>query len=160
MNCRPFETLLSAERDAPLSEAERTQLERHLAECPACREQRVQLAAAATAWRARTAAAKVPDPAAEWDRLRPRLADAAGRTPRRRRLAPVIWFALPLAAAAAFMLTFLPSSPPVAEPRAVARADFVEAGDSAASTMVYVDKESGWLVVWAEDPATAAGGRG
>ena len=29
--------------------------------------------------------------------------------------------------------------------------DFVEAGDTSASTMVYVDKDSGWLVVWATD---------
>src|SRR6478609_1023733 len=33
----------------------------------------------------------------------------------------------------------------------VARADFVEVGDTNASTMVYVDKDSGWLVVWATD---------
>ena len=33
----------------------------------------------------------------------------------------------------------------------VARAEYVEAGDVNASTMVYVDKESGWLVVWATD---------
>ena len=34
-----------------------------------------------------------------------------------------------------------------------ARADFVEAGDANASTMVYVDKDSGWLVVWATNIA-------
>ena len=34
-----------------------------------------------------------------------------------------------------------------------ARADFVEAGDANASTMVYVDKDSGWLVVWATNLA-------
>ena len=33
----------------------------------------------------------------------------------------------------------------------IAGADYVEAGDPNASTMVYVDKESGWLVVWATD---------
>jgi len=158
MTCRQNENLLSRERDGMLGEAERTQLERHLAECPSCREARATLAAAADAWRRHTAQVAVPDAAGEWHRLRPRLQDAEVRTPRRRRIAPVIWFTLPLAAAAALVLTFLPSAPPAPENRAVARADFVEAGDSAASTLVYVDKESGWLVVWAED--AAAGGRG
>ena len=37
------------------------------------------------------------------------------------------------------------------EKLAKAGADFVEAGDPNASTMVYVDKDSGWLVVWATD---------
>jgi hypothetical protein len=37
------------------------------------------------------------------------------------------------------------------DPSIIAGADYVEAGDPNASTMVYVDKESGWLVVWATD---------
>ncbi|MEN9403282.1 MAG: hypothetical protein RL091_1985, partial [Verrucomicrobiota bacterium] len=41
---------------------------------------------------------------------------------------------------------------------AVARAEYVEAGDVNASTMVYVDKESGWLVVWATNVDTKTSG--
>lgn len=37
------------------------------------------------------------------------------------------------------------------DPSIIAGADYVESGDPNASTMVYVDKESGWLVVWATD---------
>lgn len=37
------------------------------------------------------------------------------------------------------------------DPSIIAGADFVETGDVNASTVVYVDKESGWLVVWATD---------
>ena len=33
---------------------------------------------------------------------------------------------------------------------AAAHVDYVIPGDPAASTMVYVDQDSGWLVVWAE----------
>jgi len=45
------------------------------------------------------------------------------------------------------------------DPSIIAGADYVEAGDPNASTMVYVDKESGWLVVWATDmDATPARG--
>ena len=33
----------------------------------------------------------------------------------------------------------------------VAQAEYVEAGNVDASTIVYVDKDSGWLVVWATD---------
>lgn len=158
MNCSSIAMLLSAERDGRLAPGELAELERHVAACPACREARAHLAAAATAWRTRTAQVAVPDPAGEWDRLRARVQDATVRLPRRRRLAPVIWLSLPLAAAAALALIFLLPAGPAPEPRAVARAEFVEAGDAGTSTMVFVDKESGWLVVWADEPA--AGGRG
>ncbi len=42
----------------------------------------------------------------------------------------------------------------------VARAEYVEAGDVNASTMVYVDKDSGWLVVWATDATDDSNTRG
>jgi len=44
-----------------------------------------------------------------------------------------------------------PPAIPMYDPSIIAGADFVEAGDPNASTVVYVDKESGWLVVWATD---------
>jgi hypothetical protein len=44
-----------------------------------------------------------------------------------------------------------PAAPTGSESAMAVHADYVEAGNPAASTMVYVDKESGWLVVWAAD---------
>jgi hypothetical protein len=44
------------------------------------------------------------------------------------------------------------------DPSIIAGADYVEAGDPNAATMVYVDKESGWLVVWATDVNTPTSG--
>ena len=63
-------------------------------------------------------------------------------------------WALPLGAAAALAAVALlvPSWNEEAASPMVARADYVEvAGD--ASSVVYVDDKSGWLVVWAEPAA-------
>lgn len=56
---------------------------------------------------------------------------------------------------AALTLAWLGLRPSATEPVApvagIAQTEFVEAGKANASTMVYVDKESGWLGVWALD---------
>ena len=44
------------------------------------------------------------------------------------------------------------------DPSIIAGADYVEAGNPNAATMVYVDKESGWLVVWVTDVNTPTRG--
>ena len=44
------------------------------------------------------------------------------------------------------------------DPSIIAGADYVEAGNPNAATMVYVDKESGWLVVWVTDVNTPTSG--
>jgi hypothetical protein len=67
----------------------------------------------------------------------------------------VFWLGLPLAAAAAVAFVFL--NPQTSAPE-TARAEFVETGETAGSTMVYVDKESGWLVVWAAEPSREQNG--
>lgn len=154
MNCRDIENLLFAERDGALTDQQRADLDRHLGGCPACREVRSDLAAAAEAWRERTAGVTVPDAEAEWRKVRAQLPGGAEvRTAPKRRLAPIIWLATPLAAAAAFVFAFFLSSGPAgADTGALARAEYVEAGSAEASTLVYSDKESGWLVVWASDP--------
>jgi anti-sigma factor RsiW len=166
MNCRDITPLLSAERDGPLDAAVRETLERHVAACPSCRHARAVLAEAAIAWREDAARASVPDPAGEWRMLRARLrADApVGGEPRRLPAWLVHAGTIPLAAAAAWlaMLALNPATPApdqsvparvaLAAP-APARADYVEtSGD--ASPLVYVDQESGWLIVWAESPTS------
>lgn len=154
MNCREIETLLFAERDGALPTHQRTDLDRHVAGCAACRQMRVDFAAAAESWRGHTANVRVPDPDTEWRRLRAQLHGAEVRTSPKRRIAPIVWLATPLAAAAAIVFAFFLQSSPLPESDALARADYVESGSAEASTMVFADKESGWLVVWASDPKT------
>ncbi|HKB57568.1 MAG TPA: zf-HC2 domain-containing protein [Lacunisphaera sp.] len=158
MNCRDNETQLLAERDGGLTSGQRATLERHVATCPACRQLRARLAEALGAFQADAANVAVPDANEAWRDLRAQLHDEAAKPVKKRPLAPIIWFSIPLAATAALTLAWLGLRSPSAEPFApaapaaeVARADFVEAGDASASTMVYVDKDSGWLVVWATD---------
>jgi len=163
MNCRDIEPLLLAERDGVLPTEQHASLERHIATCPACQQSRARLNDAMAAFRADTAAVAMPDVEAEWQKLRARLHDSsASSTNKKRPLAPVIWFGSSLAAAAAMALAYVGLQPgatlttaPAVE---TARADFVETGDASASTMVYVDKDSGWLVVWAVDADSSTKG--
>lgn len=150
MNCRDAETLIFAERDGTLNDNQRADLARHLGDCAGCRQLRADLSAATDAWRARTAEVAVPDAEAEWHKLRAQLHGSEVRTTPKRRIAPIVWLATPLAAAAAIALAFFLQSAPAPETDATARAEFVEAGADDATTMVYTDKESGWLVVWSD----------
>ncbi|MEY4487701.1 MAG: hypothetical protein RIQ79_209 [Verrucomicrobiota bacterium] len=172
MNCRDATPLLSAERDGPLDAAAREALERHVAACSSCLRTRATLAEAASAWRAETALAATPDPAGEWRTLRARLhsADAAVTNPAPRRL--TAWLlaggALPFATAAVW-LAILALKPVVPASRdtkpavvalaapAPARADYVET-PADTSPVVYLDQESGWLIVWAESTAAPSSG--
>jgi anti-sigma factor RsiW len=185
MNCRDSESLILAERDGALTKAQDAALSGHVAACPSCQRLRADLATALAAFKADIAAVPAPDADAAWRDLQARLHETA-RPAKKRPLAPVIWFGGPLAAAAAALaLMFFsgrtppasippPPPPPPAVATAapvrdanadailaeVARAEYVEAGDVNASTMVYVDKESGWLVVWATDADDAGITRG
>ncbi len=149
---REAENLLFAERDRPLTEAERRQLEQLLAAHPELNKTRATLSAAAEAWRARTTAIPTPDSQRAWQDLQRTLRQSAAEK-QKRWPALLAWSALPLAAAAALVLTFSPTTPATVAPSQLARADFVEAGDANASTVVYVDQESGWLIVWASSPS-------
>lgn len=158
MNCREIELLLSAERDGALNATQQAALDQHVADCPACRVFRDQLSSTMSALRADSACVRMPDVDAEWHALQARLNSDGAKSGKKRPLAPVIWLSAPLAAAAAIALAFFVNRPSPAlpaegfsPPAEVASAEFVEAGDADASTMVFVDKESGWLVVWATD---------
>ena len=114
-----------------------------------------------------TARVPVPDVDVEWQKLRAQLPAGKKTSARKRPLAPVIWFGTSMAAAAALALAYFGQQSPVApQIQSVANApvaeavgaEYVEAGDANASTMVYVDKDSGWLVVWATDPDTSGKG--
>lgn len=168
MNCRVSESLLLAERDGRLNDSQRAALSAHVATCPACARYRARLTAALEDYHHALHTVAVPDADEAWHELQTRIHAPAGR-----RRAPVIRFVAPviaLAAAAALAVALFvkrpaetapPPAPEIAEIRApaiplhdpsfIAGADFVEAGDPDASVMVFVDQESGWLVVWAAE---------
>ena len=161
MNCRDIESLILTERDGVLTTSQHAELDRHAAECPACRQLRARLAEAMEHLKSDAATVAVPDVDKEWRTLRAQLHSDSTSPAKKRPFAPVIWFGTALAAAVA--LVFLskdPAPPPAAviQVAEAARADYVEAGDANASTMVYVDKDSGWLVVWATDADTKSSG--
>ncbi|WP_438482875.1 anti-sigma factor family protein [Oleiharenicola lentus] len=147
MDCRKTESLLLAERDGVLTTDQHAALASHVADCAACREFRAALVESALFLKTETANIAVPDIDQEWQAVRGQLAgtrNAARRTPKRQ-LAPIVWLSAPIAAAAALAIIFLNPS------NATDSSTQIAAAGEAASTMVYVDKESGWLVVWASD---------
>lgn len=108
----------------------------------------------------------VPDANEVWRELQSRLAQPDTKPLKKRPLAPVIWFGTSLAAAAAaltlaYLGTFTSGShpAPLTTPTGqVAQADYVEAGNQNATTMVFSDQESGWLVVWATETDSGSSG--
>ncbi len=160
MNCRAIEPLLLSERDGVLTANQHTTLERHVAACLSCQQLRARLTEAMDAFRGDAANVALPDIEVEWRTLHAQLSGESTPPTKHRPLAPVVWISLTLAAAAALALAYLGSHPKhpetVVAATDIAQAEFVEAGNPAASTMVYVDKDSGWLVVWASDSDTKA----
>lgn len=148
MTCRDIEPLLLTERDGTLTSGQRAALEQHVAACPACQQLRVRLNAALDAFQADAAKVTIPDADTEWRTLRAQLHGEQTKPAKKRPLAPVIWFGSSLAAAAALVLIFFTQSPQPDSPTQTARTG---AADVNASTIAYVDKESGWLVVWATE---------
>jgi predicted anti-sigma-YlaC factor YlaD len=141
MDCRAAQRLISAARDRALDDAEQAGLGKHLERCAGCRRMRDNLAEAAVAWRETVAANPVPDARLEWQRIQRQLAPGSSMSGRRR---PALWWGVSLAAAAGLVLAlWTPRTAPVAE-----TAGLVEVGEKASAT-VYVDAQSGWLVVWA-----------
>lgn len=150
MNCRQAEKALSRHLDGELPEPQVDALERHLSDCAACRE-------TAAEWRGygeaiRTGApAKTPDPTAAWHDIRRTLRNRGDSepvaTPRPWWTRPLPWAgaAASLALLAVGYLTLGPIDPRAPNGTAV---EYVETGLPDASTLVYVDDESGWTIVW------------
>ena len=173
MNCRDAESQIFAARDAKLGAADAAILEQHLAECPHCRRLAEGLEAAGTAWRNRDAAVAIPDAAREWHAVRRRIrgADSSPAAQGLPTWGRLLRFALPVAGAAAVLIGIStrvtpPTEPSFQEP-AIAHADwshfeehfvlaahaeYVETDNEESSPFVYLDEESGWLIVWASDP--------
>lgn len=167
MNCREAQNQIFAERDGALAETERAALVSHVAQCGGCRQLREDLASALTHWKTTAQTIAVPDAEREWHAVRRKIrggveAGEVRLTPRRPTL--LTWLTAPLAAAAALALALfisLPDNRPahegVSPATHLARADSVEVSGRAASTSVYVDDKSGWLIVWASDAAPKKG---
>lgn len=154
MNCHEAERQIFAERDGGLGLEEIAALADHVAQCPACRRMRTDLAVAIDDWRSKSAAATVPNAELEWQKLR-RLkrndTGPAGVHAARRGRNLLTWLAVPIAAAAMVTIAFfvIPPLPrPTAPTAAIAESGATGAADDA-STVVFVDEKSGWLVVWA-----------
>lgn len=157
MNCHSAQRQLAAERDGALATGERAGLVAHVAGCAECRRFQAGMAEAAAGAKAAAARAAVPDEERAWQDIRRELR-AAGPTTTRAWWNLGRW-ALPLGAAAALAAVAVigPSWTDDEGPPTVARAEFVEvSGD--ASSVVYVDDKSGWLVVWASAEPNAKGG--
>lgn len=163
MNCPDIEPLFHAERDGLLTATQQAEVARHVATCPLCQQRQTQLNAALAAFQADAASVAMPSADEAWRELQTNWNQTVGRPVKKRPLAPVIWFGTSLAAAAALALVFWgPHRPatgsPVTGSSLVAQADYVEAGTPHATTMVFSDQESGWLVVWAEETAPQSRG--
>jgi predicted anti-sigma-YlaC factor YlaD len=157
MNCHSAQRLLSAERDGALATGERAGLAAHVAGCAGCRQFQASLAVAGEALKIAALRVAVPDEERAWHDIHREMRAA------RPRAAQAWWnlgrWALPLGAAAALAAVAVigPSWTEDDGPQTVARAEFVEvSGD--ASSVVYVDDKSGWLVVWASAEPGAKGG--
>lgn len=161
MNCREVQDRLCSAPDAAPDSSADAALEAHVAHCAACRRVRDDLTAALAAWRSDVAQIEVPDAEREWHAVRRRLRGGAAAPRSRWGLGG--WLGLPLAVAGAAAVAVLMVSPPAAVPEVVlpvgetiAKAENIEAPGNDASTMVFVDDKSGWLIVWASDATARA----
>lgn len=157
MNCRAAQRLLSAERDGALPSGERAGLAEHVAGCAECRQFQALLAVSQGELSAAAARVVVPDEERAWQDIRREL--RADRPAATRLWWSLGRWALPLGAAAALAAVAVvgPSWTDDEGPQAVARAEFVEVSGNA-SSVVYVDDKSGWLVVWASAEPGPKGG--
>lgn len=155
MNCRSVQRLLSAERDGALAAHERADLNAHLSQCADCRQARAVVAGAVESWRKSTAAIAVPDPERAWQDIRREIRTAEPEKSRGTSAFSRWAFPLGTAAALAVAAVVVPNWTDSDATRSaartqIARADFVEVPTDT-SSVVYVDGQSGWLVVWAVD---------
>lgn len=146
MNCPEARRLLSSSRDGP-PPSEADVLSAHLEGCPGCRRLQEDLRTGFESWTEATRSVAVPAADEVWREV---------RVARHRGTAPVrpawVRVGLPLAAAAAVAVLLVQS--PWRQPSPdgmgsnLAQVNFVVPGTPGASTLVYEDSESGWLVVW------------
>ena len=150
MNCRSAQKWLSATQDGALADFERAGLAAHAAECSECRQFQSLLGEAQQHLQALATQVALPDEERAWRDIRSEI--RATRPVALRAWWNLGRWALPVGAAAALAAVVVigPSWMDGDGPQTVARAEFVEV-PADASSVVYVDDNSGWLVVWASD---------
>ena len=180
MNCRHAQDELLAARDASHGAAGSSALTEHLQNCAECRAVQQQFAQATNAWRETEAKVTIPDAQQEWHAVRRRLRQGETTTsPAPHWWRRTLQFSAPLAAAAVIALVVWSGrespAPPTLDPTSTsteiaqiddpwaeefadhfayaANVEYVETENEDASPFVYVDDESGWLIVWASAPA-------
>lgn len=166
MNCREAQDQIFAERDGAPDDSRRAALDGHVAHCADCRRIQDDLTATFALWRTRAESVTVPDAEREWHAVRRQIRGGveAGTSATTRSRWSFSWFAVPLGAAAALALALYvsPPRPDAVEPTDAAlthgaSAESIDVPGSNASTMVFVDDKSGWLVVWASDGSPKSG---
>ncbi|MBP8256921.1 MAG: zf-HC2 domain-containing protein [Opitutaceae bacterium] len=161
--CRKIEALLLSEPDGVLTASELAELEAHVVACEACRRERILISEVSTTLKESRRAVVPPSPLEEWESLRKRIHDERRESRKSQGWGkPWLRWGIPslslgAAAAVAFVLYLRAPSPAPVSLGTIARAEFVQS-ESAKSTLVYVDQESGWLIVWADSPDSTTKG--
>ena len=172
MNCQDAESQIFAARDTPLGAADAAVLKQHLQECTHCRRLAENLESAAAAWRQKDQSVTPPDAQQEWHAVRRRIRSGEGAPLASTGLPSwgrLLRLAVPLAAAFAVAIGISTRSihQPISLPTTTiasvdwshfddhfnnyARVEYIETDNIDVSPYVYVDEESGWLIVWASD---------
>lgn len=161
--CNEIERLLLSEPDGALTATELAELEAHVSGCEACRRQRNQLSTVSSSLKKSQAEVPIPSSREEWMTLRNRIHEERGAERKTNRWSrPWLRWGIPAlslgtAAAVACILYLRAPSPAPFSRVTIARAEYVQS-ENAASTLVYVDQESGWLIVWASPPDASTKG--
>ncbi len=183
MNCRQIQDHLFADRDeTSVSAAAAREVADHLASCPECRSLQEGLTKSLHDWQREVGDVPIPDPQTEWHAVRRKIRQGEGAATPAAAWAGLLRIAAPLTAVAAIALVVWQARPPALGPTPVepattvaqtdsfdgtwpemdqhfaftAHAEYVETDNEDASPFVYVDDESGWLIVWASDPPDEA----
>jgi len=161
MNCRIIQDNLTHAADGGLSASQQATVAAHVKSCAACRQFAEKLDAIPELLQNEADSVSLPAADEMWDEISAKLNTPHEQPTKSRKVAPIIWLTAPLAAAAALFFTFLPQQKNAAAPLIAAsdmvQVDYVEIEDPDSTAMVYVDKQSGWLVVWADDPSVNRG---
>lgn len=162
MNCHKAHQFLFAEPDGVVPPGRQIALQAHLEECSVCRKARSSVTDSMASWRTSIAAVDTPDVEKAWQDIR-RATRRGQPTQAVGTLNSFRWVApLGIAAGLALVASVTPrwqnnaQAAPTAQ-REVAHADFVDVPNDA-SSMVYVDDQSGWLVVWSYSESQPSGG--
>jgi len=161
MNCHTAQDQLLRAADGGLAATQQTALNAHVESCATCQHYAESLNSLPKLLRHDAESVPVPDADQMWSDVSSRLNAPEMQKSKSRKIAPIIWLTAPLAAAAALLFAFLPQQNDEAAPAIaganIVQVDYVEIEDPDSTAMIYVDKESGWLVVWADDPSVNSG---